>query len=421
MGNELLSVVDTLEKMRGIDRETLLSVIEESLLGAARKAVRASREVSVKIDRATGEIKCMAKLFIVEKIDCAEEQISLREVQAKYGEAAYTKADLGREIEWEVTPEDFGRIAAQNAKQAIFQKLRQVEKRNACEQFKDQVGTLITGEVRRLDHNDVIILFGTTEGAMRREDRIPGEDYQAGDVVTALLLEINEDKPGACLFVSRSHPDFVVRLFEREVSEIADGTVEIRAIAREAGDRSTIAVAPPDPRVDPVGACVGQHGNRVKTIVRELGGEKVDIIKWDEDILKFVENALKPAQLQSVEVNEQRRAIRIEVPEDQLSLSIGKRGLNARLASRLTGWKLDIVPAASKEESAETKFEEQKRQAIESLVKALEVTEAQAEALVGSGFTGVEMVRDAELADLMSLAGLDEEQAKAVQAKAANS
>ena len=420
MGNELLRNLTDLEKLRNIDRETLFSVIEESLLTAARKAVNASREVSVKIDRSTGEIKCWAKLFIVDKVEKPEEQIALREVQAKFPDGNYTEQNIGQEIDWEVTPKDFGRIAAMNAKQMIFQKLRQVEKRNVCSQFKDKLNTLVTGEVRRLEHGEVVVGFDQAEGAMRREDRIPGENFETGDMVTALLVEINEDKPGASLYVSRACPEFVVKLFEREVAEIADGTVAIKAVAREPGYRSKIAVASTDPHVDPVGACVGLRGNRVKMIVRELMGEKVDIINWDADIRKFVENALKPAKIDSMVINEARHSIKIEVPEDQLSLSIGKKGQNARLASKLTGWKLDITASQNKEVSAEEAFENQKRNAIEALSKALELTEEQVASLVNAGFVSAEQVRDAEVSDIAALDGFDEASAEAAVKRAAN-
>lgn len=424
MANELLRSVALLEQEKGIDKETLLCVIEESLLTAARKAVNASREVSVKIDRSTGAIKCWAKLFIVEKVEESESQVALRDVQERFPDAGYSEADYGTEIDWEVTPEDFGRIAAQNAKQVISQRLRQVQKRNICELFKNQLNTLITGEVERLEHGEIVIKYELdqkVEGAMRREDKIPGEDYEPGDLVTALLIEINEDKPGASLYVSRSHQDFVVKLFEREVSEISNGTVEIKAVAREAGYRSKIAVSSDDPRVDPVGACVGMRGTRVRTIVRELGGEKVDIINWDADIKKFVENALKPAKLNSITVNEARHSIKIEVPEDQLSLSIGKKGQNARLASKLTGWKLDIVATTTKEVTAEEAFEEQKRNAVASLAKSLELSDEQALVLVESGFVSREQVCEAEVADLAKLSGFDEALAVAVKERAAES
>jgi N utilization substance protein A len=417
--NELMNSLEQLERDRGIDRETLLEAIEESLLTAARKAVCASREVSVKVNRQTGDIQCWAKLLIVDKVEHPEDEIALKKVQEKYPERNYTTANLGEEIEWEVKSEDFGRIAAQNAKQIIVQKLRQAEKKNICESYRDQVNTLITGEVRRIDRNEIDIIFDQAEGAMRHGDKIPGEEYEIGDVVVALLTEINVDKPGPTLFVSRACPEFVLRLFEREVSEISEGLVQIKAIAREAGYRTKIAVASTDPQVDPVGACVGVKGSRVKIIVREMAGEKVDIIHWDPDIRKFVENALKPAKLTSITVNEARKSIRIEVPEDQLSLSIGKKGQNARLASKLTGWKIDIVKAENVAAPSEPNFEEQRQAAIDALASALSLDPELAKELVFHGFVNAAMVAAADIDDIAALEGFDHASAEAIKAIAA--
>ena len=417
--SELMNSLEQLERDRGIDRETLLEAIEESLLTAARKAAVASREVSVKVNRQTGDIQCWAKLLIVDKVEHPEDEIALKKVQEKYPERNYTTANLGEEIEWEVKSEEFGRIAAQNAKQIIVQKLRQAEKKNICESYRDQVNTLITGEVRRIDRNEIDIIFDQAEGAMRHGDKIPGEEYEIGDVVIALLTEINVDKPGPTLFVSRACPEFVLRLFEREVSEISEGLVQIKAIAREAGYRTKIAVASTDPKVDPVGACVGVKGSRVKIIVREMAGEKVDIIHWDPDIRKFVENALKPAKLTSITVNEAKKSIRIEVPEDQLSLSIGKKGQNARLASKLTGWKIDIVKAENVAGPAEPNFEEQRQNAIDALAAALSLDPELAKALVFNGFVSAAMVAAADVEDLAKLEGFDHASAEAIKAIAA--
>ena len=417
--SELMNSLEQLERDRGIDRETLLEAIEESLLTAARKAAVASREVSVKVNRQTGDIQCWAKLLIVDKVEHPEDEIALKKVQEKYPERNYTTANLGEEIEWEVKSEEFGRIAAQNAKQIIVQKLRQAEKKNICESYRDQVNTLITGEVRRIDRNEIDIIFDQAEGAMRHGDKIPGEEYEIGDVVVALLTEINVDKPGPTLFVSRACPEFVLRLFEREVSEISEGLVQIKAIAREAGYRTKIAVASTDPKVDPVGACVGVKGSRVKIIVREMAGEKVDIIHWDPDIRKFVENALKPAKLTSITVTEAKKSIRIEVPEDQLSLSIGKKGQNARLASKLTGWKIDIVKAENVAGPTEPNFEEQRQNAIDALAAALSLDPELAKELVFNGFVSAAMVAAADVEDLAKLEGFDHASAEAIKAIAA--
>ncbi len=409
--NELLDNLECLERERNIDRETLLSLIEESLMSAAHKAVQATRDVQVKIDRKTGKIQCFAHLFVVETVQNPEEEISLKTAQTRNPDA-----QLGDEVEWEVTPENFGRIAAQTAKQVIIQRLRQLEKKNICEAYRDQLFQLVTGEVRRVEHGDLIINFGSAEGAMRRSDAIPGEDYEPGDMITALLIEINSDKPGPSLYVSRAHTDFVARLFEREVSEIADKSVEVKAISREAGYRSKIAVFSPDPRVDPVGACVGIRGNRVKTIVRELGGEKVDIIQWDPDIRVFVTNALKPAKISKIDVDEEHKTVRIEVPEDQLSLSIGKKGQNARLATKLTGWRIDIVKSEQSEVNEDEQFANQVRRATEAIAAVPEIGEKLAALLVQNGFVSLDGIVAAESSYLADILDIDVSRAEEILA-----
>lgn len=412
--NDLPAALDYLEHERGIDRGTLIDLISESLRSAARKAVQQTRDLLVKFDEKSVQFKCWAKLFVVESVEDPGEEISLKEARIKFPEV-----QCGDEIEWEVTPEDFGRIAAQTAKQVISQRLRQAEKRNICESYKDQLHQLVSGVVRHVDHNEIIIDFNQAEGAMRFQDKIPGEEYEQGDHLSALLIEINADKPGPSLYVSRSHPDFVLRLFEREVTEIAEGLVEIKGVAREAGYRSKIAVFTSQPRIDPVGACVGLRGNRVKTIVRELCGEKIDIINWDSDIRKFVENALKPAKLSTIEINESNRVVKVKVPEDQLSLSIGKKGQNARLAAKLTGWKIDISKAELQPtEPVQADYQELYRQAVATIGAVEGIGEETAEILVQNGFNSLEVIVAGNSADIAALDGIGKELAKQIVAAA---
>jgi N utilization substance protein A len=403
--NELLAALDYLEHERGIDRVTLIDLISESLRSAARKAVQQTRELVVRFDDKTGQFKCWAKLLVTDIVNDSAEEISLKEALRKFPDAK-----PGDELEWEVTPRNFGRIAAQAAKQVISTRLRQAEKRNICESFKDQLHQLLNGVVRHIDRNEIIVDFGQAEGALRFQDKIPGEEYQQGDHLTAMLIEINADKPGPSLYVSRNHPDFVLRLFEREVTEISDGVVEIKGVAREAGYRSKIAVHTSQPRIDPVGACVGLRGNRVKTIVRELNGEKIDIINWDPDIRKFVENALKPAKLNSIEVNEGHHLVKVKVPEDQLSLSIGKKGQNARLAAKLTGWRIDIgksEPPVVEPQQAD--YQELYRNAVEKISSLADLTPEKAEILVQNGFNSLEVIVAGNQADIADLDGIGEE------------
>ncbi len=410
MNSELMTVFEYLEHERGIDRETLITLVEESLVSAARKAIDPDGEVTVRINRETGDIQAWSKRVVVERVKNPMEEVSLREAGTRGENVA-----IGDEIEWEVTPEDFGRIAAQTAKQAIMYRLRQAEKKGICEDFADQLLQLVTGVVRRVERGDVYVDFSRAEGVMRYNERIPGEDYQPGDHITALLLEINADRPGPSLYVSRSHPELVKKLFEREVTEIADNLVQIKAVAREAGYRTKIAVASSDARIDPVGACVGLRGNRVKTVVRELGGEKVDIIRWDPDISSFVTNALQPAKLSSVEIDEENHAIRVIAPEDQLSLAIGRKGQNARLAAKLTTWRIDI----NKHEQAEKRvFEDKVQSAISALARIPGIGEDAAIILVHHGFLSLEGIMATTAEDLAALEGIGPERSAEIMAAA---
>ena len=399
MNSEMLAMLEYLESERGINREALVELIEEALVTAARKTLGIEHDVRVKIDPKTGDIRAFAQLTVVES-PAAEGQIVLKDVQLRY-----PKAVLGEVVDWEVTPANFGRIAAQTAKQAIMQRLRQAEKVHISEEYKDKVGQLISGVVRRVERGDVYIDCQRAEGVLRYKERIPGEDYAVGDHMAALLIEVNADRPGPCLIVSRAHPDFVRCMFEREVSEIGENLVTVKAVAREPGYRTKIAVDSSDPRVDPVGACVGMRGNRVKTIVRELGGEKVDIIRWDKDVATYVTNALQPAKLGAIEVDNANHVVRVTVPEDQLSLAIGKRGQNARLAAKLTGWKVDINRFEKAGE--ELGFEDKVKRATDALARIPGIGEETAGKLVHNGFLTLEGILAAEEGDLAGLDGID--------------
>jgi N utilization substance protein A len=410
MNNDFLAVLEYMENDRQIARETLIEVIEESLLMAARKAVGPANELRVKINPETGDINAWAQLEVVERVTEPEREIAIDEVHRKLPDAK-----LGDMVDWEVTPEDFGRIAAQTAKQVIMQKLRQVERVRVCKEFADRIGELVSGVVTRNERGEVLVNIPHAEAVMPYAERIPGEEYQVGDHFTGLLLRINEDQPGPSLVLSRSNPEFVRRLFEREVAEIGEGLVEIKAVAREAGYRTKIAVTSKDSSVDPVGACVGLRGNRVKSIVRELAGEKVDIILWSAKIHEFVGNALQPAKLARVRILEDEHLLQVDVPEDQLSLAIGKRGQNARLAAKLTGWRIDIQKLRSDEE---VEFESKVQQAVKALASAVGIDSELAGKLVSMGFVTAEGLATADVDDLVAIEGLDEERAAKILEKA---
>ncbi len=407
MNSEMLAMLDYLESDRGINREVLVALIEEALVASARKTFGFNNDVTVKIDPKTGDIRAFARLKVVDSAHPAEGEIPVQTARLRL-----PAANVDEVVDWEVTPQNFGRIAAQTAKQAILQRLRQAEKVRTSEEYKERLLQLISGVVRRVERGDVYVDFQRAEGIMRHSERIPGEEYIVGDHISALLIEVNADRPGPCLIVSRAHPDFVRTLFEREVSEIGEHLVTIRGVAREPGYRTKIAVDSSDPRVDPVGACVGVRGNRVKSIVRELAGEKVDIIRWDKDVRTYIGNALQPAKLNAIEVEEATHVVRVTVPEDQLSLAIGKRGQNARLAAKLTGWKIDINRLEKPVE--EMGFEDKVQRAIDALARIPGIGLDTAGLLVRNGFLTLEGVLAAEVADLGAIEGIDAARAEEI-------
>ena len=409
MNQELLAVLDYMERERGIDRETLFVALEQALLSASKKSVSPAKDVRIVIDRKTCAIKAFARVQVVEKIKAPYDEILLPAAQKHQ-----TGVRLGDFIEIEVTPKDFGRIAAQTAKQAILHKIRQAEKDIVFAEYKNRPGDIVSGTVRRFERSDVIIDLGRAEGRLPSKERVPTEEYQVGDRIRALILTVENTPGGAEIVLSRSHPDFVKRLFALEISEIADNTVEIKGIAREAGYRTKIAVLSHDEKVDPVGACVGMKGMRVKNIVRELLGEKIDIVRWSQDIKTYATNALNPAKLNKVIVDATTAKITVIVDADQLSLAIGKRGQNARLTSKLLGWKIDI-----QKDKDDVSFEEKVAMAIEKLTHLKGVDRSTAEKMVHAGFLTLEGIVEADTNDLIDTTGLDEATVDAIKKAAA--
>jgi len=410
MNSEIISVLEYLEREKGIKREVLIEAMQNALLTASKKAIGPARELRIEIDPKTGDIRAMANLVVVEKVFNGHDEISLPQAQK-------VKADvqIGETVEWEVTPKNFGRIAAQTAKQAMLQRIRQAEKEMVYDEFKDRAGEIVSGTVRRFERSDVIVDLGKFEAVMPSRERVQTEDYNVGDRIRAYVVAVENGSRGPEIIISRSHPNFVRRLFEVEVSEIADRTVEIRGIAREAGYRTKVAVFSADEKVDPVGACVGMKGARVKNIVRELNNEKVDIIRWSNDPKEYVLEALKPAKVKNVTLDSGKKVIHITVDEENLSQAIGKRGQNARLTSRLTGWDINI----EKDETASQKFEQRTHEAIHVLAQALGIDEKTAGSLVNAGLNSVDGIQGVEPQDLVDAAGLDVETAKSICEKAA--
>lgn len=374
---ELKAVVEYMESDRGVEREIIIRAIELALEGASERTGFEDNDLRIAIDRDTFQMK------------------------------AFRALSDGSEIE--STPPSLGRIAAATAKQLIMQKIRTAEKELIFDQYKDRIGDIVTGTVVRFERSDVFIELDHGEAVLQGRERVPTEEYEIGERVRAIILDVRERERGPEIVLSRSHPNFVRSLFELEVSEISDNTMEIKGIAREAGYRSKVAVFSNDERVDPVGACVGMRGMRVKNIVRELSGEKIDIVRWNDDIKILITNALAPARLKSVDIDDETRTVSVVVDPDQLSLAIGKRGQNARLTSKLTGWRVDVQ---KDEESMD--FEERVAVAVTKLASIEGIGDEFAERLVFSGFLTLEGILAAELGDLADIDGISSEEAQSI-------
>ncbi|MGI6513436.1 MAG: transcription termination/antitermination protein NusA [Syntrophomonadaceae bacterium] len=337
MSGELIQALVELEKERGIPKEVLIDAIESALKTAYKKNFGSSQNVEVQMNSETGDVKVFSRKTVAEEVSDVKTEISLEEARL-----IDSGVQMGDEIEVEVTPSNFGRIAAQTAKQVVIQRLREAERNVIYDEYSSREGEIVAGTVHRTEQKILIINLGQTEAIMLPQDQIPGENFAQGQRIKCYIAEVKKTAKGPQITVSRSHPGFLRRLFELEVPEIFEGLVEIKSIAREAGYRSKIAVSSRDDNVDPVGACVGHRGMRVQNIVRELNGEKIDVIKWSQDMSVYIANALSPAKVLQVEIDEAEKSSRVIVPDHQLSLAIGKEGQNARLAAKLTGWKIDI-------------------------------------------------------------------------------
>ena len=407
MNADFLAVLEFWEREKGISRDTIVAAVNEALISAAKKAVGPARELRCTIDLKNGDIKAFAKLVVSEKAASKHDQISVFDARR-----IKPDAQVGEEIEVEVTPAGFGRIAAQYAKQAILQHVRRAEKAKIFEEFRDRVGDIVSGTVRRFDRSDVTIDLGKYEALLPNRERVPTEEYQVGERLRCFVKAVENGPHGPEIILSRSDPQFVIKLFQLEVSEINDGTIEIKAIAREPGFRTKLAVWTRDEKVDPVGACVGLRGQRVKNIVRELNNEKVDIIRWSANVKEFVANALSPAKPKNFEMDDAHKRLRILVPEDQLSLAIGKRGQNARLTSRLTGWHVDIEAEPVQKHG----FDEQFAAAVEALAAELQAPAELATLLVKNGLTSVDAIVQAGEVYLKDIAGLSDQAPDVIQA-----
>jgi N utilization substance protein A len=407
MNADFLAVLEFWEREKGISRDILVGAVEEALLSAAKKAVGPARELRCAIDPKSGDIRAYAKLIVSEKVLSKHDQISVFDARR-----IKSDAQLGDEIEVEVTPTDFGRIASQYAKQSLMQHIRRAEKQLIFDEFKDRVGEIVNGVVRRFERSDVSVDLGKYEALLPNRERVPTEEYQIGERIRCYVKAVENGPHGPDIILSRADPQFVIKLFQLEVSEISDGTIEIKGIAREPGFRTKLAVYTRDDKVDPVGACVGLRGQRVKNIVRELNNEKVDIIKWDSNLRTYITNALAPAKLKQFEIDEVNRRVKIIVSEDQLSLAIGKRGQNARLTAKLTGCQIDIEA----EQVVTMGIDEKVAQAEQALAGIPGITAEQANVLVKHGFHSFEDLLEAEQSDLEEIPDIVDQASAIIEA-----
>lgn len=409
MKDELLSLFEYYEVEKGIKPEVMKEALETALQSALRKKIGPARELRVSVDPYKGEIRAFSTLIVVDRVVSQYDEIDIFTARR-----INSGVNVDDELEVDITPPDLGRIAAQTAKQTMLQKLRQAEKEMIYDEFKDRAGDIVSGTVRRFERGDVWIDLGKFEGIMPQRERVSTEEYNTGDRIRVYVVAVENGSRGPEIILSRSHPNFVRRLFESEVSEIADRTVEIKSLAREPGFRTKVAVYSEDEKVDPVGACVGLRGARVKNIVNELNKEKVDIIRYSNDLKAFVEDALKPAQIQRMKIDEDEKIIRVFVDEEELSKAIGRRGQNVRLTTRLVGWDVQV----QKDESEHEAFEKKIFEAADAIAEA-GIAKSQAVDLVRNGLTTLDSVaNEADEVDIADILGIEVDEAKTLHEKA---
>ncbi|WP_413991781.1 transcription termination factor NusA [Labrys okinawensis] len=406
---ELLQIADAVAREKVIDRQIVLAAMEDAIQKAARSRYGQETEVRAEINPKTGEIRLSRLLQVVDQIENDATQILVEDARRKN-----PAAQIDDWIAETLPPFDFGRIAAQSAKQVIVQKVREAERDRQFDEFKDRVGTVVNGLVKRVEYGNVVVDLGRGEAVVRRDELLPREVFRPGDRIRAYLFDVRREQRGPQVFLSRTHPQFMSKLFEQEVPEIYDGVIEVKAVARDPGSRAKIAVISRDSSIDPVGACVGMRGSRVQAVVGELQGEKIDIIPWSPDVATFIVNALQPAEVSKVVLDEDSEKIEVVVPEAQLSLAIGRRGQNVRLASQLTGWDIDILTEAEESERRQKEFVAR----TQTFMTALNVDEVVGQLLASEGFRTVEEVAYVDPSDVSSIEGFDEETAAEIQTRA---
>ncbi|MBN9246765.1 transcription termination factor NusA [Hyphomicrobium sp.] len=406
---ELLQIADAVAREKTIDKKIVIEAMEDAIQKAAKSRYGAENDIRCEIDPKTGEAKLTRVLAVVDEVENDATQITVEDAKKRNPDAK-----AGDMIAETLPPLEFGRVAAQNAKQVIVQKVREAERDRQFSEFKDRTGDVINGTVKRVEYGNVIVDLGRAEGIIRRDEMIPRENVRLGDRIRAYIYEVRREQRGPQIFLTRARPEFMSMLFRAEVPEIYDGVVEIKSVARDPGSRAKIAVISKDSSIDPVGACVGMRGARVQAVVNELQGEKVDIIQWNPDAASFIVNALAPAEVTKVVLDEDSNRIEVVVPEAQLSLAIGRRGQNVRLASQLTGWDIDILTEQEESERRQKEFSER----TQLLMDSLDVDEVIAQLLVTEGFATIEEVAYVDIAEIAHIEGFDENTAEQIQSRA---
>ncbi len=406
---ELLQIADAVAREKSIDKGIVIAAMADAIQKAARSRYGQETNIRADINPNTGEMKLQRLMEVVEEVEDYGRQIALSSARERNPDA-----EIGDFIAEPLPPMDFGRIAAQSAKQVIVQKVREAERDRQFDEYKDRIGEIVNGTVKRVEYGNVIVDLGRGEAIIRRDELIPRENFKYGDRVRAYVYDVRREQRGPQIFLSRTHPQFMAKLFAQEVPEIYDGIIEIKSVARDPGSRAKIAVISRDSSIDPVGACVGMRGSRVQAVVNELQGEKIDIIPWNPDAATFIVNALQPAEVSKVVLDEDAERIEVVVPDDQLSLAIGRRGQNVRLASQLTGWDIDILTEQEESERRQKEFQERSNLFIE----ALDVDELVAQLLASEGFASVEEIAFVDLGELGSIEGFDDETAAELQNRA---
>ena len=406
---ELLQIADAVAREKSIDRQVVITAMEDAIQKAAKSRYGSENEIKAEVDPKTGEISLARLLEVVDDVTLEATQIALVEARRKN-----PAAQVGDFIAEPLPPLDFGRVAAQNAKQVIVQKVREAERERQYDEYKDRVGEIVNGIVKRVEYGNVIVDLGRAEAVVRRDETLPRENFRYGDRIRAYVYDVRREQRGPQIFLSRTHPEFMAKLFAQEVPEVYEGIVTIKSVARDPGSRAKIAVVSRDSSIDPVGACVGMRGSRVQAVVNELQGEKIDIIQWSPDAATFIVNALAPAEVVKVVLDEDAERIEVVVPDQQLSLAIGRKGQNVRLASQLTGWDIDIMTEASESERRQAEFAERSA----TFMEALDVDEVIAQLLASEGFSSVEEVAFVDTDEISSIEGFDEETAGEIQTRA---